>query len=94
MSFSKINIKKILFSLVVIFLAAYFFWDISLKIINKIRWQGYAIAINGIIREAENPECRPFNVFSGEKQIQLINVNCLQIQPLPTEAQPEGNPSE
>lgn len=83
MNFAKINIKKLLLVFLAVLLVSYVLWDVSLKAVNHFRLQGYAIAVNEMIRQAENPECRPFDIRSGEKQIFLINIACLQ------QAQPE-----
>ncbi len=36
--------------------------------------QGRADMVNALIQEAE--KCEPFSVFSGEKEIQLMNLGC------------------
>lgn len=38
-----------------------------------------------LMEKAEDPSCKPFNVFIGEKKVDLINVACLT-QQKPTEA--------
>ena len=40
--------------------------------------QGRVETINQLIQEAE--KCQPFSIFSAEKQIQLINTDCLETQ--------------
>ena len=44
--------------------------------LNQAYQPGRADTINALIQQAES-SCQPFSVFSGEKQIQLINGDCL-----------------
>ncbi len=75
---NKLQIKKILLILFVILLSSYVLWDISLRVVSYFRMQGYEIAVMEMARQAENEECAPFSVFTGEKNISLINISCLQ----------------
>lgn len=81
MNFAKINIKKLLLFLLIALLAGYVLRDVYLRTVSNFQLQGYAIAVNELVEQAENRECLPFNIFFGEKKITLINVDCLQIQP-------------
>ncbi|MEW5907864.1 MAG: hypothetical protein AB1643_01640 [Patescibacteria group bacterium] len=64
----------IIFSLIYI---VYDVWsDFKSKQLNQAYQQGKIDTINTLIKEAE--QCNPLPVFSDEKQIQLINVSCLQ----------------
>jgi hypothetical protein len=38
---------------------------------------GKASTAAALMEKAEDPSCKPFNVFIGEKKIDLINVACL-----------------
>jgi len=76
----EINIKKVLIGLIIVFLAGYVIYDVSLKLVSGFRLQGYQIAVQEIVAQAENEECYPFEIFLGEKKVSLINVNCLQAQ--------------
>ena len=35
--------------------------------------------VNKLIQEAENEQCSPFPVYSDDKTIYLVNVNCLKV---------------
>lgn len=38
---------------------------------------GKTSTVAALMEKAEDPSCQPFNVFIGEKKIDLINVACL-----------------
>jgi hypothetical protein len=78
--FKKINIKKGLIVLLFVGLASYVFYDVSLKLRSNFRLQGYSVAVAELVEQAKNEECYPFNIFFGEEEINLINVDCLQQQ--------------
>jgi hypothetical protein len=42
--------------------------------------EGQAATVNQVIQQAESSNCQPFAVYNEEKQIQLINVTCLEGQ--------------
>lgn len=42
-------------------------------------WQNETI--NKLIEQAKNKECKPFNVYSWENKVDLINLECLQKAP-------------
>jgi len=93
MKFIKnIDIKKALFTLLIILLSGYVLWDISLRLVNNFRMQGYEIAVMEMARQAQNEECHPFELFVEEESIGLINIDCLQeeqdAQGMPMEQQP------
>ncbi len=75
---NKGQVKKILLILFIILLSSYVLWDMSLRVVNYFRMQGYEIAVMEMVRQAENEECAPFSIFTGEKNISLINISCLQ----------------
>ncbi|KKR17954.1 MAG: hypothetical protein UT48_C0045G0003 [Parcubacteria group bacterium GW2011_GWE2_39_37] len=39
---------------------------------------GLTDTINNVIRQAEESKCQPFDAYSGEKKVSLIDVKCLQ----------------
>ncbi len=80
MKIKKINIKKALIVLLFVGLTSYVFYDVSLKLINNFRLQGYSVAVAELVEQAKNEECYPFNIFFGEEEIGLINIACLQQQ--------------
>ncbi len=80
MDIKKINVKKVLVTVLIVFLAGYVFWDISLRIMNHFRLQGYSVAVSEMMRQAKNENCEPFSIFAGEEQVHLINIDCLQQQ--------------
>ena len=78
MNIQKYPIKKILIIIFAVLIIAYVIWDISVKLVNYLRLQGYEIAIMEMVREAENKECAPFGIFVEDKTINLINIDCLE----------------
>lgn len=48
------------------------------KQLNQAYNLGKTDTINTAIKQAENEKCEPFSIYSNEKQIQVINVNCLK----------------
>ncbi len=78
MDISKIDTKKVIVTTLVIVLAGYVLWDISLRVVGNFRLQGYAIAVNEMVRQAKNENCEPFSLFTEEEQVHLINIECLQ----------------
>ncbi len=40
--------------------------------------EGRALTIEQIIQQAEDENCQPFFVFSDDKRVNLINIDCLQ----------------
>lgn len=54
-------------------------------------WNGFRVGImehsyvagktdtaKALIEQAQNPECKPFNVYVGDKKVDLINITCLK----------------
>ena len=39
-----------------------------------------ANAINGVMQKAVDPKCEAFSLFSGDAEVALVNVQCLQQQ--------------
>ena len=39
---------------------------------------GQTDTVNKLLEQAQNKECKPFNVYVGDKKADLINVTCLQ----------------
>lgn len=37
--------------------------------------------VTKLLEQATNKDCKPFNVYAGEKKADLINVTCLQQAP-------------
>ncbi len=79
MNIRKDQVKKIVIITFIALISFYVIWDISLKVTNRFRLQGYEHAIMEVVRQAENEDCNYFNIFTGEKEINLINVDCLQM---------------
>ena len=49
---------------------------------------GRTETVNALIAKATDGKCEAFNVFSGEKKVDLVNVACLQKSP-DTSASPQ-----
>lgn len=39
---------------------------------------GQTDVIERLITQAEQPDCLPFSVYTADKEVQLVNVDCLQ----------------
>ena len=78
MKIEKNQIKKITLIILIAFFSLYFLWDISVKAVDGFRSQGYRLAVTQMMNEAENEDCLPFNIFMDDKEVNLINVECLQ----------------
>lgn len=65
-----------------VFSAVYIGWDLWNDFKNNYLAAAFLAGkeetVNSLIKQAENEQCQPFNVFSGEKTIGLINVACLK----------------
>lgn len=86
-----INKNTIIIGLLLIWFigsASYLVWSFTTTRNNTLRLEGYTAAVNDFIDQAENEECLPFEIFSGERRVTLINTKCLQQQE-PAEDIPE-----
>lgn len=70
----------ILLSVLLFLFLAYFIYDIFGQWRSATYLQGYRAAVNELVLSAENESCEPFSVYTDEKNIQLINVECLMSQ--------------
>jgi predicted secreted protein len=75
--FKKIQYKKILMNLFIALVSFYALWNLCINTFNHFWRQGYNSAVLQTIEQAENQECAPFSVFTQEKTINLINIDCL-----------------
>ena len=78
----KLNKKSIAVSVGVVLLVlslGYVIWDLYNKTRISLFNSGYAQAVSDMIDQAENEQCAPFPIFFEERQVQLINVQCLNI---------------
>ena len=96
MKIEKNQVKKIIVIILIVFFSLYFLRDISVKAANSFRLQGYELAVMQIIDQAENEDCLPFNIFMNNKEISLMNTECLQMTdsvepPITDEMIPEDN---
>jgi len=77
---SKKTILHLFVFLWIVFSITYIAWDLwsdfkNIQILNAYE-RGRTDTINQLIQEAE--KCQPFPVFSAEKEIQLISMDCLE----------------
>ena len=52
---------------------------------NNAFQQGQEIAIEQLINAAEDPSCQAIPIYSGDRQVSLINTDCLQLVETETE---------
>jgi len=83
MTITKKLILNIVLLIWIVFSVIYILYDVwsdfKLKALNQAYQQGRADTINALIQQAE--KCDPIPVLSGEKKIEVINVNCLKTSP-------------
>ena len=83
MTITKKLILNIVLLIWIVFSVIYILYDVwsdfKLKALNQAYQQGRADTINALIQQAE--KCDPIPVLSGEKRIEVINVNCLKTSP-------------
>ncbi|EKD44588.1 MAG: hypothetical protein ACD_71C00087G0003 [uncultured bacterium (gcode 4)] len=82
MKVPTINWKATLLTLWVIFSFAYITYNMydnfKTNVIQNAYLAGQNDTVKALITQAENKECKPFNVYAGDKKVDLINVTCLQ----------------
>lgn len=85
MNFSKINWKATFLTLWVVFSFLYISWNMyenfKMNVMQNAYIAGQNDTVNKLIEQATNKECKPFNVYAGDKKADLINVECLQKAP-------------
>jgi len=50
----------------------------QVSLISQAYNAGLTDTINNVIKQAEESKCQPFDAYSGEKKVSLIDVKCLQ----------------
>lgn len=79
------NWKTALLTIWVVFSFVYISYNMFDSFRNQVLQNAYmtgkADTINALIAQAQDKECKPFNVYSGDKKADLINVVCLQQAP-------------
>lgn len=79
---AQIETKKVLLVLWIVFSIVYIAYDayatVRYGLMQNAYQAGKADTINALISQANNKECQPFNVYSGENKADLINVSCLK----------------
>jgi len=82
MNISKKTIFISLASAWIIFSLIYIPWDFWKHFKNEQLSQAYNLGrtdtINQAVKQAENDKCEPFSIYSNDKQVQVINTNCLK----------------
>lgn len=85
MTLDKINWKASLLTLWVVFSFLYITWNIyegfKLNVMQNAYIAGQNDTVAKLLEHASNKECKPFNVYAGDKKADLINVSCLQKAP-------------
>lgn len=79
---TNLNTKKIILWVYIVLSALF----ILITIYNNTRQyiymagiqNGQINAVNGVIEQALNEECKAFRVYSWEKAVELVNIQCLQ----------------
>ena len=82
MNFDKINWKATLLTIWVVFSFLYISWNMYENFKMSVMQNAYVAGQNDtvakLIEQASNKECKSFNVYAGDKKVDLVNVACLQ----------------
>jgi hypothetical protein len=79
----KFNIQKFLIFFLILILFLSFslnLWNLFEKLRDKYIKVGFSLAVENILKQAENSTCTPFEVYKEEKKVNLINIDCLTKQ--------------
>jgi len=83
MAISKKFILNIVLVIWIVFSVGYILYDIwsdfRFKALNEAYQQGRIDTINSLVQQAE--KCEAIPIFSGEKSVKVINVDCLRTLP-------------
>lgn len=77
-----------------VYIAWGFYQDFRFTVMQNAYVAGQTDTVNKLLEQASNKECKPFNVYSGEKKADLINVSCLQQTAPATEKTPAAPVTE
>lgn len=95
MNFSAINWKIALLATWGVVSFVYICFSTYTNFVNGVLQNAYITGGNdtviNLITQASNKECKPFNVYAGDKKVDLINVACLQQTPAQGANAPVGN---
>ncbi|KKU55598.1 MAG: hypothetical protein UX75_C0004G0035 [Candidatus Moranbacteria bacterium GW2011_GWE2_47_10] len=61
--------------------------DYKVKGIDAAYKAGVSNTVNQLIEQTEKSQCQSFEVFSGDKKVQLLDAQCVQQQPATEPAQ-------
>jgi len=87
----KKNIIIVLLAVMLFLVFVYIGRDVYWGMKQNLMFQGYAVAIEEMIEQAKNEDCDPFPIFLEEKEVHLINIDCLQQEePMPEEGMMPG----
>ncbi len=74
--------QQIVIGIWLVFSVLYVIYDIwtgfKVGILENSYTAGKTDTARALIEQAENPDCKPFNVYVGSKKVDLINIRCLQ----------------
>lgn len=74
----SLNYKKIITATWIIISIIYISFDIFNKFIFWMYNNWYRNAVNSIIEQAVNKECKSFTVYNEKEKVDLVSVACLQ----------------
>jgi hypothetical protein len=82
LNFSAKKVAKFLIILWILFSLGYIVWDLGsdfkVRVVNRAYQAGRQDTINQLINQAQ--ACQPIQVFNQERQVTLINQECLPPQ--------------
>lgn len=76
----KVSIALAIWGIVTLLYVLSDLWNgFTVNVMERSYVSGQSNAIGQIIQQAENKECKPFNVFIGERKVDLINAACVSM---------------
>jgi hypothetical protein len=79
---TKQNIAVTALIVLLILSVSYVARDVAIKHQNTVLLQGYQLAVKNLVIQAKNDECQPVPLFFNDEEVTVINIECLQQQPV------------
>lgn len=72
------NYKKIIITTWIVISIIYISFDVFNKFVFWMYNNWYRNAINSVIEQSLNKDCKSFTVYNDRDKAELVNINCLQ----------------
>ena len=81
------NYKKIIVTVWIVISVLYIWFDLYNRVVFRMYNNWYESAINSIIEQAGNKDCKSFTVYNEKNKVELVNIACIQqVNNQPTES--------